>query len=141
VAVSSPSAGPWYGRFPELMRFEAQVRIAFPSLQACTQKGRRYHVKLPVDWYPDRQVDILFRPNNPNFPCVNVDGPTESPHRRSDGSLCIWYPTDPPDRRWLRTDGLLHLLALIKLHLFKEAWWREHGDPWLGPEVRHGGTK
>ena len=85
-------------------------------------------------------MEISFLPANPKYPHVVADGPT-SPHRRADGSLCIWYPKDPLDQQWVHTDGLLHLLALIKLHLFKEAWWREHGDPWLGPEVKHGERK
>jgi hypothetical protein len=28
------------------------------------------------------------------------------------------------------------LLDAIAIHLFKEAWWREHRE-WLGPEAPH----
>jgi len=34
-------------------------------------------------------------------------------------------------------DGLLVLFGMIAEHLFKEAWWREHGE-WLGEEYPHG---
>jgi hypothetical protein len=37
-------------------------------------------------------------------------------------------------------DGLLALLNHIQAHLFREAWWREHGV-WLGPQAPHGPPK
>lgn len=70
------------------------------------------------------------------MPRIYVDGPTESPHRYGERELCIWYPRDPPERRWVFEDGLLVLINLIQAHLFREAWWREKGE-WLGPEAPH----
>jgi hypothetical protein len=72
---------------------------------------------------------------------VYADGPAgrdASPHRFPErgGRLCIWYPSDPPERRWEPNDGLLVLFGMIAEHLFKEAWWREHGE-WLGEEYSH----
>jgi hypothetical protein len=75
---------------------------------------------------------------------VYADGPTDSPHRYSPHprdplrrpSLCIWYPDDPPEQRWVPTDGLLTLIEMTRIHLFKEAYWRETGE-WLGEEVPH----
>lgn len=69
-------------------------------------------------------------------PSVLVDGPTTSPHRYDDGSLCMWHPNDPSAHRWLPEDGLLDLLDATADHLFREAWWRDH-DEWLGPEAPH----
>jgi hypothetical protein len=51
--------------------------------------------------------------------------------------LCLWYPDDPPDRKWTVDDGLLALFGLAAHHLFKESWWRDHHD-WLGEEAPHG---
>jgi hypothetical protein len=34
------------------------------------------------------------------------------------------------------TDGLLALIEMTRVHLFKEAWYRETGE-WLGEEVSH----
>src|SRR5207237_15432 len=73
-------------------------------------------------------------------PKVFVNGPAESPHRYGDGSLCMWYPPDPPEQKWVHSDGLLVLLNYIQAHLFREAWWRETGE-WLGPEAPHARPK
>lgn len=90
-----------------------------------------------------RQVEIRFEGSY--TPKIYVDGPTESPHRYSERRLCIWYPDDPPEQRWVFDDGLLILINLIQLHLFREAWWREtggrNGGKRLGPEVTHGARK
>ena len=89
--------------------------------------------------YEPRNVEIRFTDWS-RTPHVFVDGPEESPHRYKGGDLCIWYPLDPPEHRWVFSDGLLMLLNCIQAHLFREAWWREMGE-WLGPEAPHGPTK
>lgn len=94
---------------------------------------------MEVPYYERRQVKIRFE-NWSRTPKVFVDGLNDSPHRYSDHSLCMWYPDDPPDQRWLFSDGLLVLLNFIQAHLFREAWWREKGE-WLGPEAPHGPAK
>jgi hypothetical protein len=90
---------------------------------------------MTVPYYESRQVEIRFE-NWSRTPKVFVDGPTESPHRYEDGSLCMWHPNDPPSERWVFSDGLLVLLNYIQAHLFREGWWREKGE-WLGPEAPH----
>lgn len=69
-----------------------------------------------------------------------ADGPDDSPHRyRPEGrrsKLCIWHPSDETDRIWVPHDGLLSLFGMAAVHLFKEAWWREHGV-WIGDEYPH----
>lgn len=94
---------------------------------------------MEVPHYESRQVEIRFE-NWSRTPRVFVDGPTDSPHRYSDGSLCMWHPDDPPGQRWVFSDGLLILLNYIQAHLFREAWWREKRE-WLGPEAPHGPAK
>ncbi len=87
-------------------------------------------------WDEPRRVEIRFSKRAPSTPHVYVDGPTDSPHRYEDGSLCMWYPHDPADRRWTFDDGLVTLVGYITAHLFREAWWRETGE-WPGDEVAH----
>jgi hypothetical protein len=85
---------------------------------------------------PERRVRIAFA-RGAEAPQVYVDGPSESPHRFSDGALCMWHPYDPPHRRWTRGNGARALLGHIVAHLIREHWWRETGD-WPGDEAPHG---
>lgn len=91
------------------------------------------HVKPPG--VPVRRVRIYFHRGG-EVPTVRVDGPTESPHRYEDGSLCMWYPDDPPDRRWVHRHGARALLGHIAAHLVREEWWRRTGE-WAGEEAPH----
>jgi hypothetical protein len=95
-------------------------------------------VRMEVPFYEPRNVEIQFGKWS-KTPSVRVDGPG-SPHRYPDGTLCMWYPPDPEDEKWVFEDGLLPLLCHIQRHLFREAWWREHGV-WLGPQAPHGPPK
>jgi hypothetical protein len=94
---------------------------------------------MDVPHYELRRVEIVFSDGS-RLPVIRADGPG-SPHRYDDrGRLCMWYPSDPPERQWVFEDGLLALLNLIQAHLFREAWWRET-DEWLGPEAPHARVK
>lgn len=78
---------------------------------------------------------IEFR-NWSKIPVIKADGPEDSPHRYEDGSLCVWYPRDPLEARWVLEDGLDALLGLTAAHLFRENWWREY-RVWPGLEAPH----
>lgn len=140
--------GPWYSHFRELVIFERGASDHFQLLKPVNKRSgrevwREYRLTIDVPEYESRQVVIKINPDRGSAPKVTVDGPTSSPHRyeKDDGELCMWYPWDSKERRWLFTDGLLHLLVLIQAHLFREAWWRETGGDdngeWLGPEISH----
>jgi hypothetical protein len=86
---------------------------------------------------PPRHVTITFSRRSPTYPKVTSDGPIDSPHRYSDGTLCMWYPNDPPERQWILSDGAGALIAAITAHLIREEWYRGTGE-WIGEEVRHG---
>ena len=123
------------------VKFEAAARGRFFGLhgrrgRSDGYEGWMYELEVPVEFYVPRCVTILFPEETPELPQVFVDGP-ESPHRFSDGALCMWLPWDPPSQRWYRRDGLTALVGHIAVHLFKESWWREYGE-WLGDEVLHG---
>jgi hypothetical protein len=107
-----------------------------------------YELDLPVPGYETRHVTVEFTESQPSSPHVFVDGPAgrdSSPHRfptRGYRRLCIWYPSDPVEQRWVPDDGLLMLFGMIAHHLFKEEWWRESGGTdggeWLGDQYPHG---
>lgn len=137
--------GPWYADEKSRIVFERQVQKYFPEVRRGTAKvdGETllaYRTRVEVPFYESRKVEILFYPRHtPGTPIVLTDGPIESPHRYPSFErrrLCLWYPHDPPEARWIWDDGLLHLLGLTRLHLFREAWWRESGE-WLGPQAPH----
>jgi hypothetical protein len=83
----------------------------------------------------DQTVTIVFG-RRAVVPDVYTHLRVESPHRYSDGSLCMWYPADPPESRWTRRDGAAALLGHIVAHLTREEWWRRTGE-WPGPEAPH----
>lgn len=72
-----------------------------------------------------------------HYPRVWADPAGVSPHRMPDRSLCLYYPGDPPERRWGSELGLLSLLDVTRDHLFFEHHWRATGafrhGVWLGP--------
>ncbi|MHA3684956.1 hypothetical protein ACXR2W_11950 [Leucobacter sp. HY1908] len=83
-----------------------------------------------------RRVRISFSRGAPSEPHVQVDGPTDSPHRYANGDLCMWYPFDPPERRWTLKKGAAVLVTDISVHLLKEEWFRQQGE-WIGDEIVH----
>lgn len=135
----------WPSTITDRMQFERGARASFPGLRGRRVRRSasvtfRYTLEMDVPFYEARQVTIDFLVSS-GVPRVYVDGPTSSPHRYDDGSLCMWYPGDAANHRWTFEHGLLDLLDTIRGHLFREAYWREHGerdDAWLGPEVAHG---
>lgn len=136
------SGGPWYGIGRERILFEQGFWTEHPTA-AVTKSGngvhmvRSYGLTLAVPQFEARLVEIRFAGLQAvPFPQVFTDGPSESPHRFDDDSLCMWFRGDPPQHRWLPSDGLLRLTDHIRLHLIKEAVWRATGE-WLGPEVGH----
>lgn len=138
------SHGPWYGRFADRLRFEGDARRHVVELHVprrARHGGVRYRWSVAPPGCEHRQVRIDFLKATPRYPRVYVDGPADSPHRYDDGSLCMWYPRDPLERRWVFDDGLMALLGQVAAHLVKEHLWRITGR-WPGDEVLHAdGTK
>ena len=101
--------------------------------------GFQVNLTLNPEGIEARHVRIQFARGTPEVPRVVVDGPSNSPHRYADNTLCMWYPSDPPNLRWGPVDGSADLVTRIAAHLIREAWWRETAE-WIGPEVAHGRT-
>jgi hypothetical protein len=136
--------GGWYDDFRYRVRFEGAARTAFPSMSASrTGKGRKagsivYTLRVPVPESNERRLlkVTLWNGERPTVRSVVADGPAASPHRYDDGALCMWYPKDPPELRWIAEDGLLRLIRCAQVHLFREAFWRRYRE-WPGPEAPH----
>lgn len=135
------SGRPWPGSVQARLQFERAARRLHPSLRGRAGRGRNrggfsYTVTLDLVFFEARRVTVFFRAW-PLTPAVYVDGPSASPHRYSDRSLCMWHPGDSSAWRWRFQDGLVDLLDTVRAHLLREAIWRETGD-WPGEEAPHG---
>jgi hypothetical protein len=137
--------GGWYDDFRYRLRFERAARTEFPSMSASRAgKGRKtgsvvYTLHVPVPELNERRLIriALWNDRRATVQSVTADGLIESPHRYSSGALCMWYPKDGSEQRWVAEDGLLRLIRCTQVHLFKEAFWRRYGE-WPGPEAPHG---
>lgn len=78
---------------------------------------------------------------------ICLDGPhgaeIASPHRNAlEGpighELCLYYPDDPEEQRWVPGDGLVALADLARAHMWREHVWRTEDGFWAGPEAPHG---
>jgi len=140
----------WEQNLPLRLHFEQGAAAAFPGLTNRAVGKRKtariaYTCTVPVEGYEARRIEIRFRrtTSEPEAPTIYADGPESSLHRYSPigkdprSRLCVWYPDDPPERRWTSGDGLLSLIEMVRIHLFKEAYWREK-HVWLGEEAPHG---
>ncbi len=135
--------GGWYDDFRYRLRFDGNARQAFRSLRVSrTGNGIKGAVVYTLDvTVPEfnqcRKIKItLMNWIRPSVRSVTADGPTSSPHRYDDHTLCIWYPEDGQDLAWQPEEGLLGLIRYAQVHLFKEEFWRRY-DEWLGSEAPH----
>jgi hypothetical protein len=83
-----------------------------------------------------RRITIDFHRDGQDIPSVWVAGGPASPHRYADDSLCMWYPSDPVDRRWTWRQGAQQLAAQICAHMIREHYWA-HTGVWHGEEAPH----
>jgi hypothetical protein len=133
---------PWFVTFQAKLRFIREVQQVVDGPVAIVKPSPEHRGGFAVSFtvtpagVPIRTVRIELAPGSPEVPRVFVDGPADSPHRYSDGSLCMWYPRDPIELRWSRRAGAAPLVGCIALHLVREQWWRETSE-WIGPEVLH----
>jgi hypothetical protein len=133
---------PWFQDVLRRARFEERAGTSYVVRSRCSGRSTSdlvtYQVVVPVPEYQARKVTITFYNTfTPILKSVIADGPTESLHRYGSGRLCMWHPDDPSEKRWVQQDGLLQLIVHTRVHLFKEAWWRETGE-WLGDQAPHG---
>ena len=130
---------PWFDQPGRRAAFVHQLReLDGVGIRRHPERGSGFAVAFTVapDGVPPRAVTVQFRPDSPRIPRVHVDGPSASPHRYNDGTLCMWHPDDPPPMRWTPEAGPADLVTRIAVHLVKEEWFRRTGE-WIGDEVQH----
>ena len=99
-------------------------------------------IELEANGYPVETARITQLDDQPN-PFAVPTGPVRSWHHRNPrtstalGSLCLWYPQDPPHLRWTWANGFLDFVAIVQRHLWFEEHFRRHGE-WPVPDAPHG---
>jgi hypothetical protein len=144
------SKATWEQNMPLRLRFERGAAAAYQGFTRRAVGSRKnariaFGCTVPIDGYESRRIEVCFSrtTRRPEAPDIYADGPEDSPHRFAPRGkdprrrLCVWYPSDPPEQRWVPGDGLLSLIEMVRIHLFKEAYYREKGT-WLGDEAPHG---
>lgn len=105
-------------------------------------RGRAAPVPVQINFWQNPPY-CLFGQAPQDYPRVFSEVGAVSKHRMlDDGALCLWYPFDSSERRWVARDGLPRLVRIVQDHLFYEHYWRMtgafDGGTWLGDEAEHG---
>lgn len=131
----------WYAKPAPRLLFQRQLAACGLPVQVVRPPRRHrggFAVTVHLD-LPDlatQTVTVVFGRAAPHVPHVYTDLPSDSRHRYSDGSLCMWYPGDTADQRWVLKDGPVALLGHVVAHLLREEWWQRSGE-WPGEEAAH----
>jgi hypothetical protein len=112
-----------------------------------------YHLReldVPGDGIHDVRIAFYLNPPYNTFGSRAEDSPRvhssvsrRSKHRMpSDDALCLWFPDDPPARKWESGQGLLVLIEITARHLLFERQWLEtgghRGGDWPSEDAPHG---
>ena len=90
-----------------------------------------YVVSMPVVSYSENiLVSIEIRGL---YSTIQAHGLKNLRHVYGDGALCLWHPRDPVERQWRCDKGLVSLLDIVNLHLYKELRFQQTGI-WVGDE-------
>lgn len=142
---------PWWGSSPAwLLPLESRARRRYGATMSRTE-GRdslvyefdaidviaRDPVSVRVEFHRNPSYE-LYGLHPMDYPRVFADVGAASPHRMPDDSLCLYYPRDPRDRRWVADDGLDELLNITARHLFAEDYWRSNDQVWPVEQAPHG---
>ena len=146
----------WYGAEPAfLLRLERNLKH-IPEPVTCIEGAREliYKVKdlavcgdleahnLRIVFEPDPYLARHTGLPPCDYPCIYTDVDRPRKHNHADTGLCLWEPSDPPERRWQHQLGLHSLVELPRRHLFCELhWWRTGGarrGEWPVEDAPHG---
>lgn len=134
--ITGPTAD-WYETPSERQWFEYGIAGSeYGLLYTGKQSGAvTYVVSVPIRPYnTSALIKVVIKGKSAS---VYAPGLTDLRHVNApdpDVSLCLWYPADPPGRKWRFEYGLIALLDLVQLHIYKEFRFKETGK-WPGEEV------
>jgi hypothetical protein len=132
----APNRGlPFGGDVARQIAFEADARRAgiVPGRDV-NGPGVTYSFPIEVPVHYDTRNVIASVGESVRGANVKIDGPVCARHRFLDGSLCMWWGADSESAQWRIDDGLLALIAHIRLHAWCEADCRA-GQPWPKAEA------
>jgi hypothetical protein len=132
---------PWWFEAPaELELLERDLPPEYAHVERkVVGRAIVYRGEVDLDPLPlRRRIAVVFgeRPSSAR-PVVMADGPRTPRHRFTSYRpmpLCMWYSRDEPEMQWQLARGLAGLLDIARVHLFREARFRQTGR-WRGPEV------
>lgn len=128
----------WSDNVALRLRFEREARQrGYAVVPEFTRAPRRVSYRVPIDVpeFDDRRELRIVLPADPRRPPqVFVNGPPCHRHRYPDESLCMWWPDDGAEHRWVTDDGLYALIELAVEHVYCETLCR-HGESWPKPEA------
>jgi SEC-C motif len=132
---------PWWIEFPDELRLlEYDLSPEYDHFErAIVGRAIVFRGDVNLDPLPlQRRIAVIF-PGRPSRvrPIVMADGPRTPRHRFTSHRprpLCMWYSGDEPDMQWRLGRGLTGLIDIARVHLFREARFRQTGR-WRGPEV------
>lgn len=125
-----------------ILEFTRGCDLAYPDVQRLSLAGAHldrvlYLALVEIPHFGRQYVSVLIDERDTSArPCVWTADPRPMRHQFVNRSMCMWSRWDPPDRRWVYEDGLVALLDLAKLHIYREERYRETGR-WMGPEAPH----
>jgi hypothetical protein len=119
--------------------FEAHARLENLRFARHDWGAYEYRYEFTIDlpqFNQTRDVAVFWSPLRPHAPITHMPGKACRRHRNVDRyrSLCLWYPEDPPDKRWCLEGGLRELRDLTVVHAFCEECC-SRGGKWLKPEA------
>ncbi|MBW3569121.1 hypothetical protein KY385_03275 [Candidatus Parcubacteria bacterium] len=108
----------------------------FTVLHAGISNGKCiYVVSIPIKAYrTSTLVRIEFNGKSASVYAPGLSGLRHVNPPAPEQSLCLWYPGDGAARKWKFEFGIVPLLELVRLHLYKEMRFKETGR-WPGEEV------
>jgi hypothetical protein len=136
----------WVTHREELVELEAGMPPEYQHFEKVViGRALVYRGAVSLDPLPRtrRIAVVLSGPPSTVRPQVMADGPRTDRHRFKTYRplpLCLWYADDPPEQQWRLTDGLVGLIDITRVHLFREDRFCATGR-WPGPEVHLEGPK
>jgi len=134
-----------------IVRLSRNDLLGFPDLRETIEKSAfplghilGYMAASDGPYGRYRVAVLFFGPPGLNEPvAICMDGPRgfdASEHRNGNAQLCMYFPRDPPERRWTPEDGLGRLFDLARQHVLCE-YLARMGQPWPIDEAPHGLTE